>query len=38
MPPILVHEDPDSLLEVTDDVTRANRIAKLAPGRRSRLS
>src|SRR5262249_60350199 len=32
MPPILVHEDPDGLLEVSDGVTRATRIAKLAPG------
>lgn len=32
MPPILVHEDPDGVLEVTDGVTRATRIAKLAPG------
>ena len=32
MPPIFVHEDPDGLLEITDGVTRATRIAKLAPG------
>jgi hypothetical protein len=32
MPPILVHEDPDGVLEITDGVTRATRIAKLAPG------
>lgn len=32
MPPMLVHEDPDGVLEVTDGVTRATRIAKLAAG------
>jgi hypothetical protein len=32
MPPILVYEDPDGLLEIVDGVTRATRIAKLAPG------
>ncbi len=32
MPPILVHEDPDGILEISDGVTRATRIAKLAPG------
>jgi hypothetical protein len=32
MPPILVYEDPDELLEISDGVTRATRIAKLAPG------
>ena len=32
MPPIFVYEDPDGLLEVSDGVTRAIRIAKLAPG------
>jgi len=32
MPPILVYEDPEGVLEVTDGVTRATRIAKLAPG------
>lgn len=31
MPPILVYEDPDGLLEIYDGVTRATRIAKLAP-------
>ena len=31
MPPILVHEDPDGVLEITDGVTRAMRVAKLAP-------
>src|SRR2546421_10424307 len=32
MLPILVYEDPDGVLEITDGVTRASRIAKLAPG------
>jgi hypothetical protein len=32
MPPIFVYEDPDGVLEITDGVTRATRIAKLAPG------
>lgn len=32
MPPILVYEDPDGLLEIIDGVTRAIRIAKAAPG------
>jgi hypothetical protein len=32
MPPILVHEDPDGVLEITDGVTRATRMAKLPPG------
>jgi hypothetical protein len=32
MPPIFVHEDPDGVLEITDGVTRATRIAKLTPG------
>jgi hypothetical protein len=32
MPPILVYEDSDGLLEIYDGVTRATRIAKLAPG------
>lgn len=32
MPPILVYEDPDGLLEIFDGVTRATRMAKLAPG------
>jgi hypothetical protein len=31
MPPILVYEDPDGILEISDGVTRAARIAKLAP-------
>ena len=31
MPPILVYQDPDGLMEITDGVTRATRIAKLAP-------
>ena len=30
MPPILVYEDPDGLMEIIDGVTRATRIAKLA--------
>ena len=32
MPRIFVYEDPDGLLEIIDGVTRATRIAKLAPG------
>jgi hypothetical protein len=32
MPPLFVYEDPDGLLEISDGVTRAPRIAKLAPG------
>ena len=32
MPPLFVLEDPDGVLEVTDGVTRATRMAKLAPG------
>lgn len=32
MPPILVYEDPDGVLEIMDGVTRATRIAKVAPG------
>jgi hypothetical protein len=32
MPPIVVYEDPDGLLEIFDGVTRATRIAKMAPG------
>jgi len=32
MPPLFVNEDPDGLLEIVDGVTRATRIAKLAPG------
>jgi hypothetical protein len=32
MPPIFAYEDPDGLLEITDGVTRATRMAKLAPG------
>lgn len=32
MPPIFVYEDPDGLFEIFDGVTRATRIAKLAPG------
>ena len=36
MPPILVYEDPDGILEISDGVTLATRIAKLAPGQQSR--
>jgi hypothetical protein len=32
MPPIFVYQDPDGVLEISDGVTRATRIAKLAPG------
>jgi hypothetical protein len=32
MPPIFVYEDPDGLFEISDGVTRATRIGKLAPG------
>jgi hypothetical protein len=32
MPPIFVQEDPGGILEIADGVTRATRIAKLAPG------
>ena len=32
MPPIFLYEDPDGVLEISDGVTRATRIAKLAPG------
>ena len=32
MPPLFVYEDPDGLFEIFDGVTRASRIAKLAPG------
>ncbi len=32
MPPVLVYEDPDGVLEIVDGVTRATRVAKLAPG------
>lgn len=32
MPPIFVYEDPEGILEISDGVTRATRIAKLAPG------
>ncbi len=32
MPPILVYEAPNGALEISDGVTRATRIAKLAPG------
>ena len=32
MLPILVYEDADGVLEITDGAARATRIAKLAPG------
>jgi hypothetical protein len=32
MPPIVVYEDPNGLMEIIDGVTRATRIAKLNPG------
>jgi hypothetical protein len=32
MPAIFVYEDPDGFLEISHGVTRATRIAKLAPG------
>ncbi len=32
MPPLFVYEDPDGVLEISDGVTRATRIARLAPG------
>jgi hypothetical protein len=32
MPPIFVYEDPDGILEISDGVTRATRIAKESPG------
>jgi hypothetical protein len=32
LPPIFVYEDPDGVLEISDGVTRATRIAKLVPG------
>ena len=32
MPPIFVYEDPDGVFEISDGVTRATRIARLAPG------
>jgi len=32
MPPIFVYEDPDGVLEISDGVTRATRMTKLAPG------
>lgn len=31
MPPILVYQDADGVMEIIDGVTRATRIAKLAP-------
>lgn len=38
MPPILVYEDPDGVLEISDGVTRGTRIAKLAPGESVRVN
>jgi hypothetical protein len=32
MPPIFVYEDSNGVLEISDGVTQATRIAKLAPG------
>ena len=32
MPPLFVNEDPDGVLEISDGVTRATRVAKLWPG------
>ncbi len=32
MPPIFVYEDADGVLEISEGVTRATRIAKLLPG------
>jgi hypothetical protein len=32
MPPLFAYEDPDGVLEISDGVTRATRIAKLCPG------
>ena len=32
MPPLLVYEDPDGILEIFDGVTRATRIARLSAG------
>ncbi len=32
MPPLLAYEDPDGILEISDGVTRATPIARLAPG------
>jgi len=32
MPPVFVYEDPDGGLEIVDGVTRASRMAKMAPG------
>lgn len=32
MPPLFVYEDPDGILEITDGVTRATRLAKLKHG------
>ena len=32
MPPIFVYEDPDGVMEISDGVTRATRMTRLAPG------
>lgn len=37
MPPIWVYEGSDGALEIVNGVTRATRIAKLAPGTRVRV-
>jgi hypothetical protein len=34
MPSIFVYEDPNGIMGIIDGVTRATRIAKLAPGER----
>ncbi len=37
MPPVWVYEGLDGVLEIVDGVTRATRIAKLAPGSKLRV-
>lgn len=37
MPPVWVYEGSDGVLEIINGVTRATRIAKLAPGRKIRV-
>jgi hypothetical protein len=37
MPPLLVYEGSDGILELVDGVTRATRIAKLLPGTKVRV-
>jgi len=37
MPPIWVYEGADGALEIVDGVTRATRVAKLAPGSKVRV-